>query len=103
MTGSQGIPASTKACCGRSLRELFGENTGERHHIQYCVVSDLAALGQRTESLDFEFADVGSCIQKQGWFYSIRVESFARTSSMINSGSLSTNLALRACRSRTRG
>src|ERR1700693_1241243 len=46
MTGSQGLPASTKTCCGSSLRELFGENIGGRHHIQYraVAVEGIAAL-----------------------------------------------------------
>ena len=35
--------------------------------------------------------------------YSIRVESFARTSSVMKSGTFSMNRALRACRSSTRG
>ena len=41
MTGSQGRPASTKTCCCRSLRELFGKNIRGRHHLQYRVVSNL--------------------------------------------------------------
>jgi len=45
-TGSQGIPASTETCCGRSLREFFSENIGGRHHIQYRAVSALARITQ---------------------------------------------------------